>query len=802
MVQFFDTEDVLKASTYNESDNTITWRIYLNHQGDMSGDATVEDYLPEGLKFVKAEVSYDISTGNSDFGSNFVTTNKNTSNGNIKENGVSTEVQADGTTKVTVELENLKGFTFNTVTENEDGTTSVTTDTDKVFNSNWWDSKNWVPDGNIVLIITTEITDEAMLKGIDSYKNTVKVYNDTMAYGTRTAFATQTVPLTSLEENLDKSMDTYAGGTTLTFQMEINPDGEDLVRGSDTLEIMDVMGDKMSLATKKKGYFVVTNKDTGDQLTMASSADNIGANQFYVTQVPVPTNTDAEGDSTTAAGTAYKIIVPDGMKLHIKYLVTVDAAVGDTVSISNKAYFNYDGLRGGSDASNYQTSAEIFKMTGSSHASGDPPEFQIFKEDQYGNPVKGVTFQVYQVTLTSDGKEALVGEATTDEDGYATFASALGMNDKAVFYFVEKDAPTGYAMSTDKTYFYFTKQDDLQYETAIGIDYWEKIFEVTNEFTPAKLEVPLTKTINGESQKNNNTFGFTLTQTNGADVYSDAGCTTKTTTAKASIQGSGNTTVDTVYFAATGEYTFELTEDALTENAANEGFAKDDTVYFITVNVASGDQGYYVASAQYSWTDAEGTAHTGNLSTDKPVFDNKLTLDPITVTLDASKVLDGEPRPSGIQAGEFKFNVVEYGEVIATGTTQAEVNGKASIVFTDMDGNEGITFDQDDLGPHYLTIYEVQGDDLTITYSTVKFLATVVVEPIEGQKQLQATVTYSTRYATDLEDGKPLFTNTYTPISPTGIPTEFVPFAVMAVAAVSVGAVLTVRRWKRRIARS
>jgi pilin isopeptide linkage protein len=181
-----------------------------------------------------------------------------------------------------------------------------------------------------------------------------------------------------------------------------------------------------------------------------------------------------------------------------------------------------------------------------------------------------------------------------------------------------------------------------------------------------------------------------------------------------------------------------------------------------------------------------------------PTFNNSLSKEPVEVTLEATKKLTGADREN-MKAGEFTFEVMEDEVVVATGRVEADTDGDSvsKITFTPFE------YDLDDLGTHILTIYEVQGNDLTISYSNVVFFATITVDAAEDSNQLTASVSYSTQFAKNLDDqGKPVFTNKYTPISTTGVPTEFVPFAMMAVIAGGVGAVVTVRKWKRRIARS
>jgi hypothetical protein len=366
----------------------------------MIGDATVEDILPAGLEYIdgSAKLSYDISkngdsSGKTYIGSNFNENNRNSSYGNIKqvdgEDAVTVEKRADGTTKLTVLLENLKGFSY-------EGSTN-------------YDS-SWYCDGNVVLTIQTRIKDEMLLQGVDeTFKNAVTVTNATMAGGKANAYATQEIKQTS-DDVLKKTMDNYTSGTVLTFNMYINSEGGDLIYNSDKLEIIDVMSSKMSLATHRDNYFVVTDS-AGNQLTAATS-ENIKSNEYYLTEV--------ESES----GTAYKIIVPDGKKLRIQYLVTVDAAVGEEVDISNKAYFVYEGLQPSATGNEVSDHIQISRAQGGTGASATP-SFKIYKKDQWGNPVSGVTFTLYKVALGSDGKEAsksLVATKITDSNGDVDFA--------------------------------------------------------------------------------------------------------------------------------------------------------------------------------------------------------------------------------------------------------------------------------------------------------------------------------------------------------------------------------------------
>jgi pilin isopeptide linkage protein len=593
-----------------------------------------------------------------------------------------------------------------------------------------------------------------------------------MACGSCTTYATQEVTPSKLEDTLSKNRGTYTGGTTLTFTLDVNKDGKDLIYspncktdGMGTLEILDVMDDNMTLATHQNGYFVVKEYDDEGKekgTLTAATTENIGAYEYYVTKV------DGEEGKNT-----YKIIVPDGMRLTITYKVVVDAAVGETPQITNTAYFNYEGLKKSDYVASYDKAVKITKAQGSSNASAKEPYFQIYKQDQWGNPIKGVTFALYKVALKDDGTagaETYVSEAITDDEGYVTFDDLNDLeNEKAIYCFRETKVPTGYEKSNNPTYFYFVAKDGLNVPGAVGIGYADKVFEVTNNFSSASLTVPLKKTINGQNQASSSVFGFTLKSTetpNGASVYSDQACTSANVLTDsgitATITGSGTTNMNTVYFNNVGMYEFTLEENALSEAQTTEGFTKDDTVYTITVDVENDDNtGLYVASATYA--NADGSKSGDLLKKDIPVFNNTLTLEPVTVTLEATKKLIGDDHNKNkwMTEGEFNFEVVEDDEVITTGINEADTDQDniSKIIF---DENTPITYTADDLGTHVLTVYEVAGNDPTITYSDVLFFAIVKVDTVQGSNKLNADVTYSTQNEMNLENGKPVFTNTYT----------------------------------------
>ncbi|MBQ3400122.1 MAG: Cna B-type domain-containing protein, partial [Lachnospiraceae bacterium] len=115
------------------------------------------------------------------------------------------------------------------------------------------------------------------------------------------------------------------------------------------------------------------------------------------------------------------------------------------------------------------------------------------------------------------------------------------------------------------------------------------------------------------------------------------------------------------------------------------------------------------------------------------------TPDPATVTLTATKVLDGRE----LTAGEFSFQLQDAGgNVIETVTNAAD----GAVTFSTLEFAEA--------GKYSFTIVEVAGEEGGVTYDTQSFGVTVTVTD-EGKSALTAEVSY--------ENGNPVFRNTYVP---------------------------------------
>ncbi len=187
-------------------------------------------------------------------------------------------------------------------------------------------------------------------------------------------------------------------------------------------------------------------------------------------------------------------------------------------------------------------------------------------------------------------------------------------------------------------------------------------------------------------------------------------------------------------FGATGSYKFIIIEDET--NGA--GIKVDTHIYQIEVIVTDNGSGKLVAEIK-----VDGNAVTSNIE-DVVVFNNKYSVDPIDVTIEAFKTLSGK----NLTANEFTFALYENG--VQKATAKNSVDGK--VVF------EKITYTE--AGTYTYTIKEIAGTSKYITYDNREYTVTVTIEDIEGKGYFTKTVAYKLN---NNAVEKAEFNNTYTP---------------------------------------
>lgn len=198
--------------------------------------------------------------------------------------------------------------------------------------------------------------------------------------------------------------------------------------------------------------------------------------------------------------------------------------------------------------------------------------------------------------------------------------------------------------------------------------------------------------------------------------------------ATASNDAAGTVTFPRMAFGKAGTYTYKVSEVV----GSAVGITYDADVRKVTIKVADDGEGYLVAE-----TSVEGDTTFANTYKAAPV--------PYGVTQDVkvSKTLTGRD----LRAGEFEFELVENGNVVATASNDAEGN----VSFGALAYNEA--------GTHTYVVREAKGGLGGVTYDSSEHVVTVSVTD-DGSGRLSAKATSA--------GGQIVFKNAYS-AAPTSI---------------------------------
>ena len=375
-----------EAGDYDKTNRTIRWFITLNKDGTLgtpdgeNSVAVITDTLPEGLKYV---------------------TKGNTQNIQITERGKQAAKAAIDSNSIVYDEASNK-LTFNVT-----GLKS--------------DSKN-SNEGYVKIAIDTLVDDEYIgLYTEKTYENKAQVkYNN---YTSPEATATKTIKNTTLKKDSE-----YINGSTATYTLTVNTNGENLLKEKDTITVVDQMPKIMTLLS-----------------------DSITVNGESLAQSDC-TFTTGTGD---ADHNEYRFTVPDNEKIVIQYKVTINAAEDTNVTLSNSAW--YEGIQN----TTVDNTKEIIVLSAGAEIAGSR-SFSILKVDsQTQGPIKGAEFKLEKAkvengeitgfeTVMNEGKET----QTTDKNGKIKFT---GLKKDGLYRFTEVSAAPGYKNSGKTIYVAFTK---------------------------------------------------------------------------------------------------------------------------------------------------------------------------------------------------------------------------------------------------------------------------------------------------------------------------------------------------------
>ena len=216
------------AGDYTAENKQLTWYLTLNENSKMSGNATITEMLPDGLKFVNAEIAERGSEA------------------------TRTTIAVDKSTKDSNKVKiNVAGL----VSNNE-------------RNRN----------GYIKIKVTTEVTDENFLQenGSREFTNSAELnYNGDK----HTASAITTIKNEALSKEAIHNAKTYP---YVKYTVKVNPNGYNLLETKDTINVVDKMSEYMNLVEDSVEVSSNGKALSSDEWSLA----NDKANHRFIVTVP------------------------------------------------------------------------------------------------------------------------------------------------------------------------------------------------------------------------------------------------------------------------------------------------------------------------------------------------------------------------------------------------------------------------------------------------------------------------------------------------------------------------------------
>ena len=447
------TNQGISTGALNGAGTYVAWQIHVNYEGSLSGRYRVVEQIPDGMEVTYVRIWW--------LGDKYKA---------VPQDHKPTFVQL--TAEEIAALDGSWTEHVNTLPSNNAGTQTnyYYTNGQQVI----WDIDNLVAGGGyrddyaVEIQIVCKVTDPGVLLGGESkeFNNVVSLQN---SEGTTIGSDSNGVTIEKQTLSKQGTYNPETNGGRYPFKITLNGLGEDLVSGKDTITLVDDLSDTLILDTTS---IRVVNTKTGETVTNWTSS---------------------------VEGQTLKIVLPDYLPLTVTYEATVNAAPGQTISISNNAHWEgYTTPSGGS-----VEVKEFRYSTGGTVGADTSPSVTVKKLDQYNTSqtLSGATFTLVEGTYadgtftpTTDGL-SLTG--TTGEDGTLTFGKESGQTMKynTVYCLTETAAPEGYVMDAVPHYFAVVKQqEDGSYPTfPNGVTVWYQSADYTYQAYNHKGEATVAK---------------------------------------------------------------------------------------------------------------------------------------------------------------------------------------------------------------------------------------------------------------------------------------------------------------------
>ena len=446
------TNQGISTGALNGAGTYVAWQIHVNYEGSLSGRYRVVEQIPDGMEVTYVRIWW--------LGDKYKA---------VPQDHKPTFVQL--TAEEIAALDGSWTEHVNTLPSNNAGTQTnyYYTNGQQVI----WDIDNLKAGGGfrddyaVEIQIVCKVTAPDVLLGGEGkeFNNVVSLQNSE-----GTIIGNDSNGVTIEKQTLSKQ-GTYnpeTNGGRYPFKITLNELGEDLVSGSDTITLVDHLSDTLILDTTS---IQVVNTRTGETVTNWTSS---------------------------VEGQTLKIVLPDNLPLTVTYETTVNAAPGQTISISNNAHWEgYATPSGGS------VEDEKFSYsTGGTAGADTSPSVTVKKLDQYNTSLAlpGATFTLVEGTYANGSftatENGLSLTGTTGGDGTLTFGKESGQTMKynTVYCLTETAAPEGYVMDAVPHYFAVAKQENGSYPTfPNGVAVWYQSADYTCQAYNHKGEATVAK---------------------------------------------------------------------------------------------------------------------------------------------------------------------------------------------------------------------------------------------------------------------------------------------------------------------
>lgn len=396
-----DGNHAIKQNYITEPGTYVDWIIHVNYGGTISGVAEMLDQLPEGLELAYVDRCWCPPWyGNNGFSQ-------------------PTAVQIP-------ELQDADGWT-------ELHFSSSYSYYNKNTGEVRWNvaglkgDPSGVENHGVEFQVVCRVTD-TLKPGETTYQNHIT------ATAPNGAQYEDSADISFTKSTLSKSAGVYnpsVHGPKYPFEIQVNPLGEDLVPGSDTLTLVDSMSDKLILDSES---LTVKNTKTGQLV---------------------------EGWTSSLLDNTLRIVLPDGIPLTITYETLLQAAPGEPLDFSNDAYYE-----GQAAPDSGKVNVDDFSYTIGGTVESLYPTFRLIKADRNNTAVhlSGAEFKIQKVGTATDPdgtiilgttEETAVYQGSTDADGILNVANLLEFNQ--IYCLTETKAPDGYLLDSTPVYFAVAK---------------------------------------------------------------------------------------------------------------------------------------------------------------------------------------------------------------------------------------------------------------------------------------------------------------------------------------------------------